>query len=213
MNKFKAEAPIAAVPPIVEPKFNLHTPQAAIQVPLGQALTAGILAGVSFLAWALLITSPSIWSGALVCTVTVIDVVFVISQWRWFVLTAEKITGTDINQDGQVGEEEEVTRIDITQIIDDVNQIAFLKIPVAPEKFLKLAIGIVNRRLPFTGEEWSGKGKLFSDPQFRKLRSYLISKSYVVQSSAQGPNPGYVFNRNGIAMLKDYMQQHGYDPI
>jgi hypothetical protein len=90
---------------------------------------------------------------------------------------------------------------------------AFLKIPVAPEKFLKLAIGIVNRRLPFTGEEWSGKGKLFSDPQFRKLRSYLVTNQYVVQSSGNGPNNGYVFNRNGIAMLKDYMQQHGYDPI
>jgi hypothetical protein len=212
MPKYQSETPMAAVPPIVAPKFNLHTPQAAIQVPLGQALAAGILAGVSFLAWALLITSPSVWSGALVCTVTVIDVVFVISQWRWFVLTAEKITGTDINQDGQVGEEEEVTRIDITQIVDGKPKSDELKIPCKPEKFLRLAIGIVNRRLPFTGDEWGGKGKVFSDPQFRKLRSYLITKRFIVQSSAQGPNPGYVFNRNGIAMLRDYMQQHGYDP-
>jgi hypothetical protein len=212
MPKYQTETQ-AAVPPIIEPKFNLHTPQAAIQVPLGQALAAGILAGVSFLAWALLITSPSIWSGALVCTVTVIDVIFGISQWRWFVLTAEKITGNDYNDDGKIGEEEEVTRIDITQIVDGVNQMKFLKIPCSPEKFLRLAIGIVNRRLPFTGEEWGGKGKVFSDPQFRKLRSYLIAQQYVVQSSAAGPNNGYVFNRNGIAMLRDYMQQHGYDPI
>jgi hypothetical protein len=213
MNKFKTETPIQAVQPIVEPKFNLHTPTAAVGIPIGQALAAGLLAGFTFLAVALVISSPTVWSGALLCTILVIDIVFTISQWRWFVLTAEKITGVDINQDGQVGEEEEVTRIDITQIVDDVNQIAFLKIPVAPEKFLKLAIGIVNRRLPFTGEEWSGKGKLFSDPQFRKLRAYLITKKYVVQSSAQGPNPGYVFNRNGIAVLRDYMQQHGYDTI
>lgn len=207
MNKYQTETPVAAVPPVVDhEKYRLHTYQAAVGVPFSQALiSAGIVGGgIMALAWLFEASEP--WKWGLVTACLTLAVIWFFNQRHWLNLTKlEEWTGIELDGNPGIGEPPPVVRIDLTRKVGSTRQTQFLEIPCSPEQLKALAVGIVNRRQPFAGRVWSGKGKTFSDGEFRELRSYLIKKDLITQASNKDERGGYVFTRDGIQMLRDYL--------
>lgn len=207
MPKYPAETPIAAVQPVVDhEKYRLHTYQAAVGVPFSQALISAGIVGGGFIALAWLFGADEPWKFGLVSACLTLAVIWFFNQKHWLNLTKlEEWTGLELDGQPGIGEPPPVVRIDLTRKVGATRQTQFLEIPCSPEQLKALAVGIVNRRMPFSGRVWSGKGKPFSDGEFRELRAYFIKKMLLVQSSDKDEHAGYVFNRDGIDMLRDYL--------
>lgn len=204
-QQYKSETP-AVIPTVVDhDKYRLHTYQAGVGVPFSQALISGLCVGALFLVMAWLFGAMDAWKWGIGAAALTVTGIWFYNERHWLNLTKlEEITGIEL--DGKLGiGEPEVTRIDLTTRADGGRKTQFLEIPCSPEDFRRLAVGIIQRRMPFSETAWTGKGKPFSQKGFQKLRSYLIVKGLVTVANSKNKLAGYVFTRDGVDMLKDYL--------
>ena len=174
---------------------------ADLLVPLGQALvTGGLLAGL------LVFVSPR-WSraGPLTCSrcgrsrrlaITASAWLVLLGQTRRLLWAVERLTGRDLDGDGQAGEPQ-VIRVEVTNGKQEV----YLDLPGKPQALATLARGVLNGR-SFAEDTWSGRGGLFSRSEFRQLRDTLIERGLAVWRNPNAKAQGVELTAAGRAVFR-----------
>lgn len=196
-------------PPVVdEGRYKLHTAQAAVGIPFGQAFISGAISGVAvmILAWVADILDP--WKPGLVIFALITPAIWFLSRHNWVGLVnrVEAWTGLDIDQDGDVNDEPKpVTNIDLTTSENKGHRrTQRLQVPATEKQLQKLAIGL-NGGVNFSEKIWAGQGKPFSIDGFRELRDYLIKTQLLIQKNEKDVRQGYVLTERGRRMLTHYL--------
>ena len=76
---------------------------------------------------------------------------------------------------------------------------------VTMEQMSALAVGILEMKRPFSYREWAvGPGKVFTDPQYRKLQNLFDVKALIEKKGGTG----FEFNADGLRLLESFRLPH-----
>jgi hypothetical protein len=200
----------------------LHTTEAGALLLLWQAVISGVMAGavVFFLSLTLRARDPWIWGG--VTLFVVMGLAWGVSLRHWFNLTAERLTGIDLNRDGRIGEQKPPKTPEVRVRISGIDQETrhfretVTNFHATADQMQKLAEGILDIEFPkrFTTREWCGDGKPFSINQFNNLRAeFLTAKTFddkplMIEKSEKGVNRGYEFTQEGREVLERFLPEN-----
>lgn len=206
MNKYHsttqpAAAPVEAPTKPVD-KSYLHSRVAGVEVPLAQSVIAGVVVGVPVAVIALLLHAYRWWAYGIVVWLVVQAVAWFVNNRHWFSLTRlEELTGIEL--DGKPGIGREPIRIELgSNPTPNTRRNQYLEVPCEPEQLSALARGILNGT-SLAEAKWTGKGKPFGLPAFRKLRAYLAGVGLVVQDDKTGD---WSFTEDGLCFLERYLE-------
>ena len=213
MNKFNQ-----TTPPIIQPQQPtysdrqfLHTFLAGALLPLVQATITAVMAFIGTLTLLYLFDVVDLLKPALITASIVWVLTWLYLQRRWLTLTSfERMTGIDIDGDGQIGKpvkEPEVVRIQIDEVTADghIRQNRFANLPISNDKLTVIARGLLGGR-SFSEREWSGAGKILSSNEFRTLRTEMIKRGLLEVANDKDQRQGYVLTRTGRAVMTKFSQ-------
>jgi len=204
MNKYQNTTEQPIYHSTYSDKQFLHTFVAGAALPFIQAsITAFVvMVGVVIMLYvfdSIDFVKPMIITGGLTFVVT-----WLALQRRWLKLTdLEKIFGTDLNDDGVVGEPKQI-RIQLDEVQNGhIRQTQMFTLPCDEDELILIAER-VRAGIPFSEKEWTGAGKPFSVSRFREIRSEMLKRQMLVPASAKSGKQGYVFTRAGQGLLNYY---------
>ena len=208
MNKYKTET---YIPPALPDRHYLHTIGAGAWLPFLQATITGVILGslALVLAFHWRVRSPWTWGGLV--AVIAWALCWLMLQRHWFTLTAERLTGLDLNRDGEIGKptghkQPEEVRIRISQVKDGSFQESIYTLPGSRYQLRQLAEGLLEYNRPFTPREWTvGKYAPFTDPQFRILRAEMIKRGLVAPASGKDARRGFVLTVVGRRVMTGFL--------
>jgi hypothetical protein len=212
MNKFQQQttAPVVTSTPAANysDKQFLHTFQVGLLLPLAQASVIAVMSMVGTLVILYLFDAVDFVKPMLVMGVLTWIVAFVYLMRRWLNLSAlERMTGMDINGDGQIGAEKKKPSEPLVIRLDDVRNGNYrsrtMEVNATEEQLRELADGLLNGK-PFTEREWTGRGKPFSSGQggsFRALRAVWLKQGILEVVSDKDNRQGFDFSDMGWATL------------
>jgi hypothetical protein len=200
----------------------LHTPIAGVIVPFLQSVVTFFFVFVaSWIFCEIALNLLDSWKYALVISAIALLVIWFARQSLWvgLIKIAERVTHTDINNDGVIeGEErhepEQRVHITLTEVKDNghVSPIKNFTLPASEDQLTDLAIGLLEEGKSFSEKEWSGPGKPFSLNQFRELRSELIKRGLLAQANEKDPRQGYALTAAGRALFRHYLPSLAPEP-
>lgn len=171
-------------------KSFLYGRDAGFFLPLFQSL--GTFA-VSFLALTLLGWIWN-WTYMLEIAVTASTILFAlywfVALFRWNLVSwLEQVTGLDLNGDNQIGKPKStpVMKLRISDVTDGRFSQTDTELPAKPDKMIAFFRGALNGR-GFANRTWAGAGKLFSDPQFRKIIDLLKARELIQYKDGNASN-------------------------
>lgn len=194
----------------VQPASNrayLHTAGAGAGLPLAQALISGLMAGLLVLVICIISRSRYILEVSGLAMLLVTAGVWYLTQRHWFSLTdVERLTGMDLNRDGNIGEPAPEVRVVIDRIKENGHfEQSRTSLPASQEQMQSLAQGILEYHLPFTVREWTGRGRPFSVEQFNRLRGELMRRGLIEAASEKDARRGFVFTPEGEQVLQGFL--------
>ena len=198
------ESPIA--PSYAEKEF-LHTQTAAVIVPLMQSAVTGLIVLVVSIVLAYKFNARDLITWPLVIGVVTFGGMWFVLTRRWMNLTdIERMTGIDINRDGQIGTSKQATAPTVIRF-ERVEAGRYtsrdIRLSASDKVLNQLADGFTHGR-PFTEREWAGAGKPFSSEGFRTLRSEMLKAGLIEQKSEHDPRQGFQLTEDGEAWRKKY---------
>ena len=129
---------------------------------------------------------------------------WLLSRWASLIIPLERLTGWDINRDGQVGEPLPPPLVKI--ILDtpgkggnDSSIIA--NVPTSQEKLIELASGIM-RGEPLSEEAGCGSGRPFSKDEFKAVRAELVKRKMLAWRNPSAPAQGLIVTMAGLAAFR-----------
>jgi len=185
----------------------LHTVQAGALLPLIQSGIIAIALGVLtfILAYSARSRDPLVWAG--VVTLIVFIAAYLFLQRHWLTLTAERMTGLDLNRDGQIGKPvpAPIARIEVMtrDSRGNLKQGSFYNLPASEAQLRSLAAGI-TAGVTFAESYWTGRGSPFSLRQFRALRAEMIRRGLLVQTNPSSANQGFSLTPEGETIFQHY---------
>jgi len=209
MNKFNQTTPPvqqSSQPTYADRQF-LHTFLVGAFLPLVQASITAVMAFIGTLTFLYMINAIDLLKPALIVAAVTWVLTWLYLQRRWLNLTSlEKMTGIDLNGDGQIGKKKPAEPLVIR--LDEIGanghyRSRTMELDVTQEQLIELARGLLDGR-PFTEREWTGKGKSFSSGQegsFRRLRSKWLRQGMLVVVSDKDNRQGFDFTDEGWAFL------------
>jgi len=198
-------------PTYSDPQF-LYTKSAGIVMPLLQAFIPGTL-----LAFAVLILSVVFgWRGAWKAALAIFGVmpffIWVFLQWRWLVLTAEKVFQHDFDGGGigtspaNAKAEPRLVKVQVNHVREGGHlQVDLINLPCTESQLEKLAGGLLNG-VPFTEGAWCGSGKPFSVAEFRLLRTVMLNRGLITPRSEKDQRQGYELTEDGKAVMESTLR-------
>lgn len=211
MNKFQQEI---VPPPLMKgasyaDRQFLHTFLAGLLLPLAQASIIAAMSMVGTAVTLYLFDAVDYVKPVLVMGVLTWILTFLYLMRRWLNLTSlEKITGLDINGDGQIGKAKKAVEPLVIRL-DEVGanghyRSRMMTFDISQDQLRTLAQGLLNG-LPFTERQWTGPGKPFSsgpEGSFRPLRSAWLKEGILQVVSDKDNRQGFDFTDEGWAMLE-----------
>lgn len=116
----------------------------------------------------------------------------------------ETITHKDWNGDGQIGNEQPPAVVEVRLTSEDGSQQQRAWLPASEEELHILAKGILQSNRPFSEEEWSGRGKPFSQGGIEKLRDEFIRRGWAFWINPDEHRAGVQFTEAGRAVLRQF---------
>lgn len=209
MNKFNQQTTPIPQPtqstPYVDKQF-LHTFLAGAFLPLTQATITAGMAGIGTLTLLYLFDAIDYLKPMLIVSAVVWVLTWLYLQRRWLNLTSlEKMTGIDINGDGQIGNSKKASEPLVIRL-DEVGanghyRSRTMSMDIKKEQLVELSRGLLDG-IPFTEREWTGKGKPFSSGQggsFRKVRSDWLKQGFLEVVSDKDNRQGFDLTDAGWA--------------
>jgi hypothetical protein len=197
MKKFDMETP--AIPN--EDRAYLHTTRAGVAVPFSSSVITAVVVTLFFfvVCWAFG------WRrmekvGALVF------VVVLVWDWlhhrkHWFELTRPAVATAYDHDDNPITPD--AIRVELPKVAPDghYSESDFdLPDGVTMEQMNSLAVGILDTHRPMTYREWAvGPGKVFTDPQYRKLQDL-----FEVQKLIEKKGTGFILTEDGKRTLESF---------
>jgi len=123
-------------------------------------------------------------------------------KWESLLWATERITGVDLDRDGEVGEPGRRTvQLEISNA-DEPGSLRYLNIPDAlfaklPGVALKLAAGT-----PFSEGAMTGKGRPLSRSEFHQLRDLFMERGVVAWKDERHPTLGIEFTSYGKRVIR-----------
>lgn len=212
MNKWNQQttAPVVTSTPAANysDKQFLHTFQVGLLLPLAQASITAVMSMIGTVVVLYLFDAVDFVKPTLVMGVLTWISTFLYLMRRWLNLSAlERMTGMDINGDGQIGVEKKKPAEPLVIRLDDVRNGNYrsrtMEVNATEEQLRELAEGLLNGK-PFTEREWTGRGKPFSSGQggsFRALRATWLKQGILEVVSYKDNRQGFDFTDMGWATL------------
>lgn len=192
---------------------HLHTVQAGAWLPLLQSTITGGLGGILMWIVAIQFRWRDAWFHGIVFWFVVETVTWLYLQRHWILMTFERISQIDVNQDGRIGAEPRAQdqaipeiRVRIEHIKQDGHyQQDVINLPATWEQMHTLAEGITSG-LPFTERNFTGSGCPFSVNQFRALRSEMLRRGLLSLGGAKDARQGFQVTDEGKAVLDGFLE-------
>jgi len=198
----------------------LHSANAGAGVPLLQATITGLVIAIPVLVILLKNRVTDAWYWAAGVWALIQAITWIINQMHWFSLTnIEKLTGIDLNKDGVIGDGKGMPGESVRTIKINLHEISeggyvsvtTARFPVDEESMAILAAGLLNG-IPFAERYWIGAGKIFSQAQFRDIRSEMLKRGILELANPKSPQQGYQLTRAGRACMRDLASHPNITP-
>jgi hypothetical protein len=197
----------AALPPGTEMETTMPARPAGfvadVLVPLSQSLCTGLLVGTLstavLMAFGVKVNPAQLWAGLALFVMTCTWLLLLIDTRR-LLWAIERLTGMDIDRDGEVGPEQTL-RVQVET--DRGQKIASARVlEVSDDQLLAFAVGIARGR-GLTEAAWGGDKTAFPKGinQFRKFRSKLMELQFVEQVDLNNVNKGFQWTAEGAALI------------
>jgi hypothetical protein len=170
-----------------------------VAVPLAQAVITGVIGGLVgglLSGWA-----PGLVAGSLTFGASWLILLVDHRRGLWLV---ERLIGADIDQDGSVGEPARFVRVEVSEKTKGGEKVKYSDIPASDKQLRELALALFVKRQPFSRKALAGKGKPFSDPQFRKLQK-VMRDADLLWPAGEGHNAGFKLNSAGRQFLTQFL--------
>lgn len=193
-------------PPPRENREYLHTTRAAVAVPFSHSVITAVIvtaiASVPVIAFR--------WRGMGWWLVMLFLIVLAwdwqVHRSHWFNLTSDYFTQPQ-SQANEVPNTPMVIRVELPIVTDDGHYLEKdFNLPdgVTMQQMSTLAVGVLDVHRPFTYREWAvGPGKVFTDPQYRKLQNLFEVKVLIEKKGS-----GFEFNADGLRLLESFRLPH-----
>jgi hypothetical protein len=208
-NKYQATTTTQAQPVVEAPRQSEYSFLADLvggaKLQAAQALISGAIAAALFLVlaltfrwyrwymyplWAFVIVTAAVWS-------LTMGRYFAVTKLRWmqaFTVAAPQAAPAP---------PPDRVLIDLASSRNGNRRIQRLEIPCDEEQLKELAAGILNGTT-LAEANWTGKGKTFGLPSFRKLRAYLASSGLATQNDKTG---AWEMTQDGLDFLERYLER------
>lgn len=215
---YKAPDPGAPPAPVVPPnvpkysdKSFLHTPMAAIVVPLliSFVTALAIMAGTATFIY--LIRGYEYERPVLAAGVTTFVVTWLSLQFRWITLTRlEEMTG--IEMDGRPGLGSVPQTGSVRVQVDTITPQGHMEVsevydlPATPEQLYLLCLGLHDQGKSLAEKEWSPieAGKPFSIDGIRKLKAEMLKRGIIVYVNSKSKAQGYTETVVGRRIIESW---------
>jgi hypothetical protein len=188
----------------------LHTPTAAVLVPMAQAtsLAIGVFAGIWLIGRVVFDAMDPHKFAVLFAVITWVGTLFYLFR-HWLSLTTIQNVIMDFVDDGQLNDsvqpsapsEARKVRIEVQKIDRGHFQSNTIDFPCDDEQLYTLAMGLTNN-IPFTERAWTGAGKTFSTNEFREVKDVLKKHLLVEYVSDADPRQGMRLTAEGRALME-----------
>jgi len=216
MNNFKQETPMIqqSSPASYNDRQFLHTFLAGLLLPLAQATAVAVMAFVGTITLRYALNSVDLFKPSLVVAVFTWIGTFLFLMRRWLTLTSfERLTGLDINRDGQIGAPVKKPAEKLVIRLDEVGgnghyRSRDIRLDVTASQLRELGRGLLAGR-PFTEREWTGPGNPFSsgpEGTFRPLRAEWLKHGLLEAVSDKDNRAGFDLTAAGWAMIEKLAQ-------
>jgi hypothetical protein len=205
--------PVAPQPTRYSDKAFLHTPQAAVGVPLLLAFvtSCAIMAGTATFVWLIggyEYTRPVVASG--VATFIISWLAF---QFRWISLTKlEEITGLELDGKPGIGRQPQTgsVRVQVEEIKED-GHIGISKqfdLPATPAQLKALAIGLHDEGRSLAERDWSPleAGKPFTIEGIRQLKKEMLGRGIIVYVNSKNAGSGFTETKVGSRIIESWKE-------
>ena len=205
MGKFQMNTPLVQPVPR-ESREYLHTARAGVAVPFSSSLITAIVWTLLFfvVCWAFGLRRMEKIGAVVFVVVLVWDWLY--HRKHWFALTSDTPRQVQVNQvdDDNDPNTPMVIRVELPTVTKDghYSERDFdLPDGITMGMMEKLAIGILEMSRPFTYREWAvGAGKVFTDPQYRKLQDLFETKNLIEKKGT-----GFVITDDGKRTLESFL--------
>lgn len=187
----------------------LHTPMAAVMVPLLVAVVTGFLAGLVVLVITLWWRNKDAWLWGLTVWLLVMLVMWGLMLWRWFGLTSlETLTGLDLNRDGVIGKPgpkvaPRVVQVNLRTLQNNghLSNVEMLRFPGEPEAMVMLATALLGGA-SMAERVWSGDGKLFSKESYREIVKIMDANKLIELKNEKDVRQGRRLTDKGVQVME-----------
>lgn len=192
------------------PIDRYQTMQAAVLIPAAQSITTAVFAGMSAaaVAWAAHMESP--WAAGLV-TATVTNTgtwLVLLRRWGRAVEWLEDILQQDINGDGKIGSGNHAppTPRTVRVVMREAGRLTMDTAPVDESRLAQWVSGLMGG-LALTESTWVGRGKLFSQNEYRALRDWLIERGLAYWKNPRNTKMGWDLTAAGRNFARQVVTQ------
>lgn len=194
------------LPTIVKSSYEQSTITDAVHAPALQSLIPAVVVTFIALIWSIFLTIWQGWPWYVIplAPLTIGPLFFLFlwfnlrSYWTWIV---ETVLTADLNGDGVVGKPERATpEIRIALERNNGQNVDYGYLPY-PEKLPELVEGVIGNKIKFTFSNWAGKGKLYSQPEWKKFVDALIHYGYAKWDKPERHQDGVSLTHDGITVL------------
>jgi hypothetical protein len=203
MEKYQMDTPLVQPVPR-ENREYLHTTRAAVAVPFSHSVITAVIVTTIALVPVLAFR----WRG-MAWWLVMLFLIVLAWDWNshrshWFNLTSDYFTQPTQPQAEAPNAAPRVIRVELPTVTDDghYSEKDFnLPDGITMDMMEKLAVGILETSRPFTYREWAvGAGKVFTDPQYRKLQDLFEAKNLIEKKGT-----GFVITDDGKRTLESFL--------
>jgi len=178
---------------------------ADVGVPFLLALASAIVTfasvGIVALALSWSIGVPGVAAGVVLAAVWF----WRLKNWESLLWATERITGVDINRDGEIGEPgpgRRTVQLEISSP-DEPGSIRYLNIPDPLfAKLPEVAHRVIMSRTPFSQAAMTGKGRPLSRNEFNDLRDLFVARGVATWRDGEHPQRGIEFTPFGLSLMR-----------
>ena len=207
--------PIPPQPTRYSDKAFLHTPMAAVGVPLLIAFITALAIMAGTAAFIYLINGYEYLKPMIATGMATFVFTWLALQFRWISLTQlENKTNIDINGDGRIGEPVPARVTSTIQQVNEVTEQGHLNVSqnvrwsASPAQLKAICIGLHDNGMSLSERDWSPieQGRPFSIGQIRKLKAEMIENGIIVMVNGKNKSLGFTETRAGQRMIESWRE-------
>jgi len=177
----------------------------AVWLPIMQSVIYGFLSAllVALLAWYLGWAYPLRWFLMAWVLVAFLRYHIGLDRWWYIVNSVEQVFNLDLDREGTIGGEPEkqvTLRLEVSR--NEGRILRFGEFNVPTWKMTRYARAILDGK-PNTEVEWCGRGRLFSEDEYREMRDQFIGLQLAFWHNDAHHDQGWSFNDDGLVGLED----------